>query len=90
MSKICDHQIWQACTFTGFDSNEANQAGASDVITSRLREKLITYLIGEKKSGKIFVGEKFSHFLKISHFSPTNFSNSSLSPDQFLKLKGLS
>ena len=27
---------------------------------------------------------------KFSHFSPTNFSNSSLFPDQFLKLKGLS
>ena len=43
-----------------------------------------------KKVGKIFVGEKFSYFRKISHFSPTNFSNSSLFSDQFLKLKGLS
>ena len=47
-------------------------------------------LSGKKKSGKIFVVEKISHFWKISHFSPTNFSNSSLFPDQFLKLKGLS
>ena len=38
----------------------------------------------KKKSGKIFVGEKFSDF------SSTNFSNSSLFPEQFLKLKGLS
>ena len=51
---------------------------------------LLWYLIGEKKSGKIFVGEKFSQFWRISQFSPTNFSNSSLYPDQFLKLKGLS
>ena len=36
------------------------------------------------------VGEKFSHFWKISHFYPSNFSNSSLFPDQILKLKGLS
>ena len=43
----------------------------------------MSYLIGEKKSGKIFVGEKFSHFWKISHFSPTNVSNSSLFRDQF-------
>ena len=41
-------------------------------------------------SGKNFVVEKFSHFWKISDFSPTNFSSSSLVPDQFLKLKGLS
>ena len=41
-------------------------------------------LLGKRKSGKIFVGEKFSHF------SPTNVSNSSLFLDQFLKLKGLS
>ena len=27
-----DHQIWQAGTSTGFDSNETNQAGAGDVI----------------------------------------------------------
>ena len=48
------------------------------------------YLIGEKKSGKNFIGEKCSHFWKISHFFPTKFSNSSPLPDQFLKLKGLS
>ena len=47
-------------------------------------EAQIDYLIGEKKVGENFVGEKFSHF------SPTNFPNSSLFPDQFLKLKGLS
>ena len=41
-------------------------------------------------SVKNFVGEKLSHFWKTSHFSQTNFSNSSLFPDQFLKLKGLS
>ena len=41
-------------------------------------------------SGKIFIGEKFCHFWKISYFSLTNFSYSSLFPDQFLKLKGLS
>ena len=41
-------------------------------------------------SGKIFVGEKFCHFWKIFLFSPTNFSNLPLFPDQFLKLKGLS
>ena len=38
-----DHQIWQAGTLTGFDSNETNQAGAGDVITSRSHEKLKTY-----------------------------------------------
>ena len=38
-----DHQIWQAGTPTGFDSNETNQAGAGDVITSRSHEKLKTY-----------------------------------------------
>ena len=39
---------------------------------------------GKFSSGKNFVREK------ISHFSLTNFSNSSLFSDQFLKLKGLS
>ena len=47
-------------------------------------------LLWKKMLGKIFVGEKFSHFWKTSHFFPSNFSNSSLFPDQFLKLKGLS
>ena len=47
-------------------------------------------LLRKKKSEKTFVGEKFSHFWKFSHFSPTNFSNASLFPNQFLKLKGLS
>ena len=37
--------FWQAGTSTaGFDSNETNQADASDVITSRPRDKLKTYL----------------------------------------------
>ena len=36
------HQIWQADTSTGFDSNETNQAGAGDLIMSRSREKLKT------------------------------------------------
>ena len=33
--KTYDHQICQAGTSTGFNSNETNQAGARDVITSR-------------------------------------------------------
>ena len=41
--KTYDHQIWEAGTFTGFDSDETNQAGAADVITSRSRDKLKTY-----------------------------------------------
>ena len=51
---------------------------------------LRNYFIGEKKVGENFVREKFSHFWKISHFSPINFSDSSHFPDQFLKLKRLS
>ena len=40
-----DYQIWQAGASPGFDSNETNQAGAGDVITSRSRGKLkILYL----------------------------------------------
>ena len=42
--KTYDHQIWQAGTSTGFDSNKTNQAGTGDVITSRSRDKLKTYL----------------------------------------------
>ena len=38
--KTYDHQICQAGTSIGFDSNETNQAGAGDVITSRSRDKL--------------------------------------------------
>ena len=34
-NKTYDHQIWQAGTSTRFDSNEINQAGTGDVITSR-------------------------------------------------------
>ena len=41
--KIYDQQIWQAGTFTGFDSKETNQEGAGDVITSRSRDKIKTY-----------------------------------------------
>ena len=34
-----DDQIWQAGTYTGFDPNETNQAGAGYVITLRSRDK---------------------------------------------------
>ena len=44
ISMTYDHQIWQAGTSTGFDSNQTNQAGAGDVITSRSCDKLKTYL----------------------------------------------
>ena len=37
---IYDHQILQAGTSTGFDSNETNQTDTGDVITSRPRDKL--------------------------------------------------
>ena len=37
--KTYDHRIWQAGTSTGVDSNETNQAGAGQVITSRSRDK---------------------------------------------------
>ena len=55
-------------------------------------EEVASYnaLSGNNKSGKIFVGEKFSHFWRISYFSPTNFSSSSLFPDLLLRLKVLS
>ena len=44
--KTYNHQIWQAGTSTEFDSNEINQAGAGDVISSRSRDKLNTlYLL---------------------------------------------
>ena len=43
-SATYDHQIWPAGTSTRSDSNETNQAGAGDVITSRLCGKLKTYL----------------------------------------------
>ena len=45
---------------------------------------------GKISRGKFLSGKNLSHFWKISHFSPTNFSNSSLLLNQFLKLKGLS
>ena len=35
-----DHQIWKAATSTELNSNEANQAGAGDTITSRSSDKL--------------------------------------------------
>ena len=38
--KTYEHQICQATTFTGFDSNETNQAVAGDVIISRSCDKL--------------------------------------------------
>ena len=50
-----DHQIWAAGISKGFDSNETNQTGADDVITSRSRDELkmtakpgrmVTYLDG--------------------------------------------
>ena len=65
-------------------------AGSLGVVFNVCLKLNAATLSRKKKSGKIFVGEKISHFWKISHFSPTNFSNSSLFPDQFLKLKGLS
>ena len=37
-SKTYDHQIWQAGTSTGADTNETNQAGAGDVILSVSRD----------------------------------------------------
>ena len=42
ISRTYDHQIWQAGTSTGFDSNETNQAGARDFITSTVHDKLKT------------------------------------------------
>ena len=38
--QMYDHQIWQAGTSTGFNSNDANQADAGDFITSKSRDKL--------------------------------------------------
>ena len=38
----CDHQIWQASTYRGFNLNETN-ADAGDVITLRSHDKLKTY-----------------------------------------------
>ena len=42
--KTYDHQILQEVTSTGFDSNEAIQTIAGDVITSRWRDKLKKYI----------------------------------------------
>ena len=42
--KTYDQQIWQVGISTGFDSNKTNQVVAGDVITSRSRDKLKTYL----------------------------------------------
>ena len=49
--KTYDHQICQAGTSTGFDSNETNQASAGDVITSRSCEKLKKYLCYQSAHG---------------------------------------
>ena len=38
--RLNDHQSLQAGTSPGVESNETNQTGAGDVITSRSREKL--------------------------------------------------
>ena len=37
-------KIWQAGTTTGFDSNETNEAGSDDVITSKSRDKIKHYI----------------------------------------------
>ena len=42
--KTCDHQIWQAGTSRGVDSNDTNSAGAGDVSTPWSRDKLKAYL----------------------------------------------
>ena len=39
-----DHQIWQAGTSTEIHSSDTNQAGAGDVIMSKSRDKIKTYL----------------------------------------------
>ena len=49
--KTYDHQIWQADTSIGFDSNEYNQAGTGDVIMSRSLDKLKTYLHYQRAYG---------------------------------------
>ena len=54
----------------------------NSTLRKRILQKYIPYR-GKFSLGKNFVGEKFRQFWKISHFSPTNFSNSSLFPDQF-------
>ena len=56
----------------------------------RYYSKIIGHILKNTLPGKNFVREISSHIWKISHFSPTNFSSSSLFPDQLLKLKGLS
>ena len=38
-----DHQIWQAGTPRRVDSNETNQAGAGDAVTSKARDRLKTF-----------------------------------------------
>ena len=43
--KTYDHHIWEAITSTGFNSNETNQAGASDVIMSRSHDELKTLFL---------------------------------------------
>ena len=44
IEKTYDYQIWPTGASIGFDSNEANQARAGDVITSRLHYKLKHYI----------------------------------------------
>ena len=41
--KTYDRNVWRAGTSTGFYSNETNQVGAADVITSRSRGNLKKY-----------------------------------------------
>ena len=43
--KTYDHKIRQASTSTGFHSNETNQAGAGNAITSRSHDKLKPWYI---------------------------------------------
>ena len=52
MRLLYDQQIWRIGTSTRFDSNETNQVGAAEVITSRARDKLkILYLHYQSVSG---------------------------------------
>ena len=37
MIPLFQYRIWQEGAYTGFDSNQTNQAGAGDAITSRSR-----------------------------------------------------
>ena len=46
--KICDNQIWHVVTSREVDSNETNQAGASDAITSISHDKLKPFYLHYK------------------------------------------